>query len=78
MITTLFQTGNSNAIRLNKQILKEAEITDPKQKFDISVDSFTGKIVIEPIKDEFDNTFLKAKELAFKKNVDILEYLKDK
>lgn len=77
MTTKIFKSGNSNAVRLNHKIVQLAGLKE-NDEVSVNFDSSNGSIIIQPKKKAISDDFLEALQSGFKKNKDVLDFLKDK
>lgn len=75
--TKIFKNGNSLAVRLNKDILKDAGLKN-NDEVDIHVDNTTGSIIIKPKVSGVDDKFKELLNYSMEKDRDSLEFLKDR
>ena len=75
--TKIFKNGNSSAVRLNKDILKDAGLKN-NDKVDIHVDHTTGNIIISPKLSGVDARFKELLNYSMEKDRDSLKFLKDR
>ena len=75
--TTIFKTGNSSAVRINKQIAEKSGLTNG-QEVVVTFNEKDGSINISKKKSNFHDGFMDILKERLDKNQDVMEFLKDK
>lgn len=75
--TKIFKSGNSNAVRISKDIMSAAGLK-ANDEIDVTFNSHDGSIVIKPRNDEFHECFSELLNSSLAEDQILLDFLKDK
>lgn len=71
------KNGNSSASRLNKNIMEKADLQNNDSVI-VSFNQESGKIIIEPQKNDVHSNFYNLLNSSMKSDKEVLDFLKDK